>query len=115
MCTGKKMVFDCGCRSSDTLFPGLTQENMRELWSLRQSVSLFQGRHDFIFEYRPLRGFCTDIEHSADFGGMCLEGAPFWIDVPDLKLKTKYLHPSVLCAKPPCKALSIDRHHAPSY
>lgn len=43
MRTGKKTLRDCVCPSRDTLFPGLTQENMGELQSRCLSVLVCAG------------------------------------------------------------------------
>lgn len=106
MCTGKKTVFDCGCRSSDTLFAGLTQENMRELWSLCCSV-LVCARADttFFSEYWSImcseeddRRMTSSTQHTQEIGCIShtctyththnglqflsrLSGAPFVVDV----------------------------------
>lgn len=42
---------DCVCPSCNTLFPGLTQENMGELESVSECVSVGRGWHDFVSEY----------------------------------------------------------------
>lgn len=51
MCTGTKTLCDCVCPSHNTLFPGLTQENMGELKSRCRSVLVCLGWHDFVSEY----------------------------------------------------------------
>lgn len=80
MCTGTKTLCDCVCPSHNTLFPGLTQENMGELWSRCRSVlvcawadttlSLNIGPVYYVIWDR--RGLCDDTQSSANWEQGCI-------------------------------------------